>query len=334
MRGRGFTAPALLLSDQLLRTGTHRLACDHMVKDFYKKLLDNLSDAVYFVDKDRSIQYWNKGAEVLTGYEASEIVGRHCFDNLLMHVDHGGANMCKHVCPLAQSMARCKLQEGEIFLRHKDGHRIPVLVKATPIQDENGQVIGAVEVFQDNSSKVAITQRIAELQKMALLDPLTELGNRRYIEAHLQGALDQMRRYGWPCGVLFVDIDHFKDINDIHGHEVGDRALRMVARTLLNTARSFDFVGRWGGEEFVVVLVNVGDEDRLVSIADRVRVLLGASSLTAGSSRVRLTVSIGAALAHEDDSLDSLITKADELMYHSKRTGRNRVTTRLDASLD
>lgn len=143
-----------------------------------------------------------------------------------------------------------------------------------------------------------------------------------------------MRRYKWPCGVLFIDIDHFKDINDAHGHEVGDRALRMVAKTLLNTARSFDFVGRWGGEEFLVVLVNVGDEDRLVSIAERVRVLLGASSLTAGSSRVRLTVSMGAALAHEDDSLDSLITKADELMYHSKRTGRNRVTTRLDASVD
>ena len=121
----------------------------------------------------------------------------------------------------------------EVYLHHKHGYRVPVSVCTNPMLDLSGKVIGAVEIFSDNSPKLAITQKIKELEKMALLDPLTELANRRYIESNIQTKLDEMNRYDWPLGILFMDIDRFKNINDSYGHDIGDKVLIMVSNTLV-----------------------------------------------------------------------------------------------------
>ncbi len=160
---------------------------------------------------------------------------------------------------------------------------------------------------------------------MTLLDPLTELGNRRYLEMQLSGRLKEMDRYGWPFGVLFADIDLFKNVNDTYGHGVGDRVLKMVGRTMQNSIRSYDIVGRWGGEEFLAVIVNVG-EDHLCRIAQKLRSLVGKSRITEGKDSIRVTVSVGATLARPDDTAETLVKRADRLMYRSKASGRNRVT--------
>lgn len=293
--------------------------------DFHKSLLDSLYDGIYFVDRDRKITYWNKGAERLTGYKASEVVGMHCSDNVLMHINEQGISLCEERCPAAETMADGRPREAELYLHHKEGYRVPVLIRLAPIQDPNGQTIGAVEIFSDNSSKVAIVQRIEELQKIALFDPLTELGNRRYAEMNLTARFDEMRRYGWPFGVLFMDIDHFKAVNDVHGHDIGDEVLKMVAKTLLNNVRSFDTVNRWGGEEFIGIIVNI-QEDQLYAIANKLRLLVEQSSLSVGSDIIRVTISIGATLAQANEGGDTLLKRADQLMYHSKTAGRNRVS--------
>lgn len=218
---------------------------------FYKNLLDNIYDGVYFVDINRQIVYWNRSAENLTGYRSPEMVGRYCWDNILMHVNNEGISLCKGFCPLVRAMAEQRMLEQEVFLRHKDGHRVPVLVRASPVRDSNGQVIGAVEIFSDNSPKITLIQRIEEIQKMALLDPLTQLGNRAYADNHLHARLDEMYRYNGSFGVLFIDIDHFKEVNDSYGHEVGDKVLKMVARTLRNSVRASDIVARWGARNLL-----------------------------------------------------------------------------------
>jgi diguanylate cyclase (GGDEF)-like protein len=134
-----------------------------------------------------------------------------------------------------------------------------------------------------------------------------------------------MARYGWSFGLIFLDIDRFKLVNDSFGHDTGDEALRMVARTLTHTSRSFDVVGRWGGEEFVAIVINV-DRDGLRRIAERYRAMIENSDLTVDGMTVRITVSLGATQARSDDSLLSLVKRADRLMYQSKQRGRNCVT--------
>ena len=291
---------------------------------FYKEILDNLYDGVYFVDENRVITYWNKGSERITGYTAGEVVGRHCADNILVHVDLEGNVLCQGICPVAEALADGTLRTSEVFLHHKDGHRVPISVRVAPIRDAGGGITGAVEIFSDNTPEAAALQRLEEAEKLAYVDPLTGLANRRYTEIILSARHEEMERYGWPFGVLFADIDHFKQINDRYGHPAGDRVLKMVARTLSNAVRTFDVVGRWGGEEFLAVIANV-DREELSATANRFRALVEQSNLS-GEHGLRVTISVGATLARPEDTIDGLLARSDSFMYESKTAGRNRVT--------
>jgi len=293
--------------------------------DFYKSLIDDMHDGVYFTDLDRRITYWNKGAERLTGYKRAEVLGRRCSDNLLEHVDQHGVNLCNGLCPLAMTLLDGKPRQAEVYLKHSRGHRIPVSVRVSPVQDPEGKTVGAVEIFNDISVKVRLEEQIRSLEKMALIDALTNLGNRRYLEITLRSKLNELKRYGLPFGVLFLDVDRFKAVNDHYGHDVGDEVLKMVAQTISNALRPFDHAGRWGGEEFLAIVSNV-DMRGLEAIADRLRLLVQNSSIKAGGNTIRVTVSIGAAYAVKEDTPESIPKRADALMYQSKLAGRNRVT--------
>lgn len=294
-------------------------------QDFYFDILNNLFDGLYFVDRERRITFWNRTAESLTGYEAREVVGRRCADNILVHVDGEGHNLCEGRCPLAKTLEDGESREVEVFLHHRKGHRVPVAVRVAPIRGANGRITGAVEVFNDNSRRLAETQELDHLRRLALLDPMTELRNRHFLEISLQAILKEVNRYNWPMGLLFVDIDRFKRVNDAYGHEAGDEILKAVAKTLAQSVRSFDIVGRWGGEEFVVVVRNI-TEKNLALLAEKIRALVGKSFVTLASSQVGVTVSIGATTLAPDDTVDNAIARADRLMYKSKAAGRNRVT--------
>ncbi len=293
--------------------------------EFFRALLDNFSDGVYFVDAERRITYWNRGAERISGYAADEVVGSLCFDEILMHVDCAGTRLCQHGCPLAATLADGEPREAEVFLHHRDGHRVPVRIRVAAVRDRDGRITGAVETFNDNTAGIAALQRIEELQAAAYIDALTGVANRAFTEITLRAKLEELERYGWPFGVLFIDIDRFKTVNDNHGHDIGDRVLATVARTLSGNARSFDLVGRWGGEEFLVVAVNV-DGPKLLALAERFRLLVADSAARTAGGGVSVTISVGAALARPGEDAGAVVRRADAAMYESKRSGRNHVT--------
>lgn len=292
---------------------------------FHEQLIENLYDGVYFVDTERMITYWNKAAEELTGYSANEAVGRHCFDNFLNHVDDHGCNLCLGGCPLALAIADGEKKESEVFLQHKDGHRVPVSVRVSPIRDSKRTVVGAVEVFTDVSAKKKLERRAATLEKMAFNDVLTGIPNRRYTQLRIKHAIQETRHFARNIGILLIDLDRFKKVNDTFGHHLGDAVLQTATRTLANGLRPGDFLGRWGGEEFLAIIFDV-TEDQLVSLAERSATLLAQSPTKAESSRVRVTASIGATLVSATDTQASVVKRADKLMYRSKARGRNRVT--------
>ncbi len=294
-------------------------------KDTYEKIFENLNDGLYFVDKNRVITYWNKAAERITGFSAGEVMGRPCFQNILTHVDGKGCSLCSGLCPLAATLIDGSTRETEVFLHHKDGHRVPVLVRVGTITDKTGQVIGGTELFTDISRYRVEASRIKELEKMALLDHLTGLANRKYLERELEIRFEEKKRFNLSFGILFMDIDHFKKFNDQYGHDAGDDVLKFVARTFMSSTRPFDLYGRWGGEEFVGIVRNVGAKD-LERMGNRGRVLIESSYLFREEKKHQVTISIGAAVARDNDTMESLIKRADILMYQSKASGRNRLT--------
>ncbi|MBI5502086.1 MAG: diguanylate cyclase [Deltaproteobacteria bacterium] len=290
-----------------------------------RRILDELHDGVYVTDVERRIVYWNRGAQRISGWAAAEVLGTRCADGILIHVNEAGEPLCGAGCPLSHAIGDGVPREGDIYLRHREGHRVPVRTRVQPLRGGDGRVIGAVETFADSTEELAALRQVEELQAIAFIDPLTGVGNRRHAEQTLHARLEELRRYGWSFGVLFLDIDHFKEVNDEFGHEVGDRVLRMVARTLSGSLRSFDFLGRWGGEEFVCVIpMQLGSQ--LPALAARCRALVEGSNLRVGESTVRVTISLGASMADSSDTVDGLMRRVDDLMYESKVEGRNRVT--------
>jgi diguanylate cyclase (GGDEF)-like protein/PAS domain S-box-containing protein len=294
---------------------------------FYKELLDHMSDGVYFVDRDRRILYWNEGAFRLTGYKAEELVGRCCQDDTLRHVDAAGRSLCQDGCPLTSSVDDGGPHEAQLFLRHKQGRRVPVAVRVQPIQAADGSVVGAVEIFSDDTAQHAARRKTEEMERLAFLDQLTQLPNRRYMEMSLQTALSEFQVHKDSFGVLVIDLDRFKAINDGFGHATGDRVLQEVAKTLTGALRPSDIVGRWGGDEFCAVVRHVNSET-LRELAERCCVLVAQTSFpSSDGSPVSLSVSIGGTLALPSDTVEALIKRADELMYRSKTSGRGRAST-------
>ena len=295
-------------------------------KDFYKDIIDNLYDGVYFVDRDRVVIYWNKGAERITGYSAGQTIGRACRDNLLNHVTANGVQLCQHNCPLAAVMEDGTEREAEVFLHHADGHRVPVVIRASPMRDRDGNIIGAVESFSNNASVINARSKLRELRRVAMTDPLTGMGNRKHLEGRLSATIAEYQRNASPAALLFMDVDHFKEVNDRYGHSTGDNVLCMVANTIRYALRTTDTIGRWGGEEFIAVLHGVQEKDALQASAEKVRTLVECSHLDVNGESLAVALSIGGTILLPEDTPTLLIQRTDELMYQSKQAGRNRVT--------
>lgn len=221
----------------------------------YEMIIENLYDGLYFIDKNRIITYWNKAAEKISGFTAEEVIGKSCSDNILTHIDDEGNSLCKGMCPLAATLKDGNPREAEVYMHNKNGHRIPVSIRVSTITDSAGNTIGGIELFTDISNQAANKLRVKELEKLALIDNLSQLANRNYIEKEIQNRFEEKKRLKVPFGILFIDIDRFKKFNDTYGHGLGDDVLKYVANTFVSNSRPFDLYGRWEEKNLLVSFV-------------------------------------------------------------------------------
>ena len=295
-----------------------------MDKEFFQDLLDQITDGVYFVTRDRRITYWNRGAERITGYGADEVLGHSCAEGILRHVDDTGRQLCLHGCPLAAVMKDGQPREAPVYLHHKDGHRLPVTVRSKAMRDPDGKIVGSVEVFSPRGLNPYAN--LLGNRKDDTMDSVTGLAPRRFGELTLRALTRAVAEQDDTLGVLYIDADHFKDVNDKFGHKTGDEVLRMVGQSIVNGLRRDDIPVRWGGEEFLALLPGI-DPASLRAAAERVRMLAENSWIQRGDVQVRVTVSVGATMALGSETPEDLVDRADSFMYASKQSGRNRVTT-------
>ncbi len=230
---------------------------------------------------------------------------------------------------MAATMYDGKMRETEVYMHHRDGSRQPIAVWASPLLDDSGAITGAIEVFSDRRNRSDVLKELETLRHEVLSDPLTKLGNRRYLEAVAASRLEAVSQGQGGFGLFMIDIDHFKRVNDTYGHIIGDDVLTMVASTLGSAIRPLDAAVRWGGEEFVLLCANV-PENKLVELAERVRFVVAESWLsTKACGNIAVTVSIGAAKAVAGDTLASVVARADAALYQAKNSGRNRCVVSL-----
>jgi diguanylate cyclase (GGDEF)-like protein/PAS domain S-box-containing protein len=281
--------------------------------------LDSIGDAVLSTDVSGKITYLNLVAESMTGWSRKDAIGR-SLDEVFHVVDGATRETCGSPMELAIQQDRTVGLCANSILIRSDGVEAAIEDSAAPIHDRQGRVTGAVIVFHDVSASKAMTVKMSNL---AQHDGLTGLPNRGHLNDHIAQAITVARRHGGKFAVLFLDLDHFKHINDSLGHPIGDKLLQSVAKRLTSCVRESDTVSRQGGDEFVVVLSEIAHVKNAALCAQKLLTMLKAPNFI-GHHGLEVNASIGISI-YLDDGLDpeTLIKTADTAMYQAKANGRN-----------
>lgn len=289
-------------------------------KERIRITLNSIGDAVIATDTLGRITLLNPVAEDLTGWRASDAIGKP-IETVMQLTDGETGRPIQNPIRLALKEERIVGMALNTFLAKGANTSIGVEDSAAPIVDQDGNVTGAIIVFHDVSEARAMATKMTHL---AQHDPLTNLPNRILLYDRIQQALNSSHRDSYSVALFLLDIDHFKTVNDVHGHLVGDELIQQIAQALLAEVRDCDTLCRQGGDEFIILFPNVESTARITQMAER---LLRVFERTwqIGETSFRLTASIGISLVPDDaEDLESLYDHADAAMYSAKSAGRNR----------
>ncbi|MCH8497750.1 MAG: diguanylate cyclase [Marinobacter sp.] len=282
-------------------------------------LMDNLPGMAFRCRYDAhwTMLFVSSGCEALCGYTSEQLVDNRDISWVSLEHPDDSETVLHEV---DRAIAAAEPYELEYRIRHQDGRERWVWEKGRAV-DEHGELILEGLILDITERK----RLEAELNKLATHDPLTGLFNRRALEARLADEIDRANRYGRPLAVLWVDLDHFKRVNDHWGHGAGDDLLRQFSRLLEASVRKVDTVSRYGGEEFIILLPE-RDLDEAVETAERLRTLVAEHPFRVDGHHEDMTISLGVAIypmhAH---TASELCEVADKAMYQAKTAGRNRV---------
>lgn len=288
------------------------------------QVLTLLEEGVCFVDLKDRIRSWNKGAETITGYQKEEVIGRSCCERVFMHTTRTGVSACQGECPSRAVLASGAPQELEMFLLHKQGHRLPVSLRVAPLRGNSGQVIGSIHIFAERRHSLAAIEHARDFERFTFIDGLTGMGNQRYTEIVLSQAFEAFARYGRRPALMIFDIDRLHAVNTHFGKEAGDQVLRSVARTLSCCLRSYDFLGRWGDDEFFAILADT-HSDHLAQTAEECRRQVASSSVLLGSHCLQTSISVGTSLLVPNDTPETWYARATRNLREAKSAGGNQV---------
>jgi diguanylate cyclase (GGDEF)-like protein/PAS domain S-box-containing protein len=274
--------------------------------------LEQTADSVMITDADGTIRYVNHAFEVYTGYSRDEAIGR--LPSLVKSGEHD---------PDFYRRLWSTIRAGDSFRdtfinRKRNGELYYEEKTITPLQDETGRVHAFISTGKDVTEREEMER---QLREMAVTDPLTGLANRLHFEQALEDEMERSRRYASPLSLVMFDIDHFKAVNDTHGHEAGDDVLKGIATLAGERLRRSDRLARWGGEEFLILAPGV-EARETAALAEKLRAAVADHDFGLGDP---VTASFGVAELMREDSPKHLIRRADDALYAAKENGRNRV---------
>lgn len=282
--------------------------------------LNSVTDGVLTVDLDSRIVYMNPAAERLTGWSLQEAVGQPSTEVFRIINSVTRETEWEPVRAVMEDDDAYSLLPHSLLLR-KDGTETPIEDSVSPIHDSNGQVSGAAVVFRDVGH---VRLLLLKALHRANHDPLTTLPNRTVLKERMKRAFSGTQRdLSTSTGLLYIDVDHFKQINDSLGHRTGDFVLQVVAKRIAACLRRNDVVCRVGGDEFIALVTEVKNTGSLERVLESLLQSVREPFLVEGTT-IRVTVSIGAVISYTDEgATESLVQDADAAMYAVKRTGGN-----------
>ena len=346
-----FSQDQNLLTDKLARHWLHRLPSDGNVLPwkvvaryesaeqpatsaalFEKKLIDNMHDGVVFVDSQALILLWNTGVERLTGVSSNAACGRTFLPSLMDMRNGREQSVANEECPVAHAITTGVQWLGRVSILGRQGRHVAVDLHAIPVRGNDGTVHGATVLLHDASSETSLEEKCQALHAQVAKDPMTQVANRAEFDRMLNNFVTAHQESNLPCSLIMCDIDHFKSINDTHGHQAGDEAIITFASLLKSLCRSGDLVARYGGEEFAILCADCtnaagarkADEIRR-SLSEVKHSCLGNNSITA---------SFGVTELQAGDTPETMLRRADRALLQAKDQGRNQVVQLGDGMME
>ncbi len=287
---------------------------------YLRRILEHVSDAVIATDVSGRVTFANPAAQQLYGIAGEAALGRNIGELLAMFDEEGIAD----IGAIAAVVARDGHWNGELLQRSLDGRKLLVEVAVSSLRDDDDSVLGSVSIVREISGRRAIERQIAH---QATHDGLTGLLNRT---AFLKELDDSLKQEKVPT-LVFLDLNGFKAINDLHGHDRGDDILRVIGERLSGALRPGDAAGRFGGDEFVLLLHDVSDQGAMNAFLERIMAGFNEPVRCRNGATHAVGVSVGVAHFTAGDDSDSLIHRADGAMYEAKRSTEVASAYRMDA---
>jgi diguanylate cyclase (GGDEF)-like protein/PAS domain S-box-containing protein len=283
------------------------------------RAIEQATTTVVMMDSNAIIEYVNPAFEKSSGYSLNEVIGR---DTTFLKSGLTSEDVYDQLWKTAKGG---NTWEGELINRKKDGSIYYEETRITPVIDNDGKIISFLSIKQDITERKKLEEKLIE---SSIRDALTKIYNRRYVFERLEQISELYKRKGDKFSVTILDIDFFKNVNDIYGHPGGDFILQEFSRVLGKSIRTSDVLGRYGGEEFIIIFID-SDKDYSKTIVERILEEIRNATFKYNDKEIKFTFSAGISDASESDinnfSFEYLINEADKRLYKAKRTGRNKV---------
>lgn len=288
-----------------------------------KTILDSIPSGVYATDTSRRIFYWNKKAEIITGYKASEIIGKSCYTSNLDHIDNCGTELCHLSCPLFNSICENKINQAHVLVRHKDGYRIPIIVNTYPIYNKDNKIVGGYEIFYEDITPMKCKLKDSFINNREFYDELTLLPNQKYLRNFINYKFIEFEKFDRAFAILFGNLDDFTNFNKIYGTFNGDRILQNIAFNIRKNYRKADLIGRWKDDIFCGIFNMVGP-NTIDCVAEKFYEWIDNSNIIVDGKNVGVTISLGVTIVKPGDNIESLIDRVCSLVKEAK-TQKNKI---------
>ena len=307
-------------ADEAIRESEQRLS----------EIIDFLPDPTWVIDVQGKVVAWNQAVARLTGITSKQVKGRSGYRYAVAFYGEPRLMLIDQVLKPNQSVEKdysvfqrdgSRLY-GEFFVPNLGPRGIYLASTAGPLYDHKGKLVGAIQTVRDITRRKRMEQELLEL---ATKDSLTGVNNRHHFMELARDELKRYRRHKRPMAMMMLDLDHFKNVNDSHGHHVGDKVLVAFSRVCQSVIRETDYLGRLGGEEFGVLLVDSSLEDSC-AVAERIRKTVEETDIPVDGLTLNITVSVGLTMLTRDDQrFKVILQRADRALYQAKNAGRNQV---------
>ncbi len=276
-----------------------------------RSILESLPTGLCVVDVQKKIALWSDGAERITGHLRHDIVGHSCISETLLHCDQPGCEFCKEDCPVARAIKTSHPAEAIGFLHHKTGYEIPVRIRAVPVRNQHGSIIGAVEAFEELQQTGTPIHRDDRLKLPGCIDEVTNVASHSLMLSHLRRSLATFVEVQVPFSVLCLRLEGLPRFRSSLGPEAASSLLRVVARSLESTLWTTDLIGRWNDDQFLVILTGCREE-ALPAVRERVRRMLSGDGIEWWGERRSLPVAVGEASAQPGDTFEALMQRVQK----------------------